>query len=117
MNTGIIWEKFGMMGGSTWDGTFWHTPVGLGSIIIILLCSAHNIFSQAIDDDLFDRLYYWGCIFACGSALWCVYDSRPTYNLVKVLVIGLAVRFLVSVIQRRFRYHRSGGKPQKTFGM
>lgn len=114
--TNIFWDKFGLMGGSAWTGEFWHTPVGFGSIVVILLCSLHNIFSKCIDDDLFDRVYYWGCVFACSAAVWCIYDERPTYNLVKVLTIGLAVRFLVSVIQRRIRYHKSG-KPQKTFGM
>lgn len=112
----MIYDKLGLMGGSTWTGEFWHTPIGLCSIIVIFLCSVHNIFSRVIDDDLFDRLYYWGCVFATGSAIWQVYDNRPVYNLVKVMIVGLAVRFLVSVIQRRIRYCRTG-KCQKTFGM
>jgi hypothetical protein len=95
--------------------SFWHSWIGIGSLAIMGLASLHNIFSACIDDDLFDRCYYWSVVFACGAALFHIfYDSDPR-GIMNVLIVGLAVRFMVSVLQRRWRYHQSG-KKQSTFG-
>lgn len=95
--------------------SFWHSWPGIISLIIMGGASLHNIFSTCIDDDIFDRFYYWSVVIACGAALFHVYYNSDPRAIMKVLIIGLAIRFAVSVIQRRWRFYKSG-KVQKTFG-
>lgn len=98
------------------DG-FWSTPAGISASFIIWVCAAINVFHPGIDDNWFDRVWY-----SCVSLLmFCAFIGgiAPNYdphNLIKTLLLLLTCRFLASVIQRMYRYHKTG-RPQKTLGM
>lgn len=95
--------------------SFWYSWTGILSLFVMGVASLHNIFSACIDDDIFDRFYYWSVVIACGAALFHVYYGSDPGAIMNVLIIGLAIRFAVSVVQRRLRFYKSG-KIQKTFG-
>lgn len=95
--------------------SFWYSWPGILSLVVMGGASLHNIFSACIDDDIFDRFYYWSVVIVCTAALLHVFYHSDPRAIMKFLIIGLAIRFAVSVVQRRWRYYKSG-EAQKTFG-
>lgn len=100
--------------GNTISFSFWYSWPGTASLVILCGASLHNIFSGCIDDDIFDRFYYWSIVVASGAALLHVYYGSDPRAIMKVLIVGLAIRFAISVIQKRLRFYKNG-KAQKTF--
>lgn len=88
---------------NTWDGTFWFSPLGLFTLISILACSVHHLICPSVDDDIIDRLYYWACAMTCAATLYHVQEGQPPVNVVKTMMVAMAVRFIADVVQHHYQ--------------
>ncbi|HBM2815646.1 TPA: hypothetical protein LU109_003555 [Enterobacter hormaechei subsp. xiangfangensis] len=93
--------------GLTTEPSFWGSMPGLVTLFVILFCSVYNVFSSTVDDDIFDRVYCSSNALACVSVLLHLHDGTPAHNAIATILIGLAARCAISVIQCRFRHARA----------
>lgn len=92
-------------GATVWGGEFWETPMGLFTLWGILIGSVHHLICKTVDDGLFDRLYYWACAMCTAAALYQVHQGVTPQNVVKTLMVALAVRFITVVIEHHYEQY------------
>ncbi|HAV1601634.1 TPA: hypothetical protein JG832_002525 [Enterobacter hormaechei subsp. xiangfangensis] len=96
-----------LFGGNAWENAFWSSPGGLFVLVTIFLCSVINIVAHWIDDTLIDRIFYSVCALACLATLLHVYEGTEPYNVIKTLLVALALRFLAGFLMRLKAYIRT----------
>lgn len=101
----LLWTN-----GSSWDVSFWSSPLGLTTLITLLACSIHHLICASVDDSLIDRLYYWCCAMSSSATLYHLWAGTSPHNVVKTMMVALAVRFLCEVIEHHYCQFKAKGR-------
>lgn len=93
-------------GATALEASFWGTPLGLFTLWAILFGSVHHLFCKTVEDGLFDRLYYWACAMCSAATLYQIYQGAVPQNVAKTLMVALAVRYIIVVIDHHYEQYK-----------
>lgn len=87
---GYLYNWFVVQGVNEGVPYFWATPIGAGSVLIILLTSIYTLFKQ--HHDIVDSIYYCALVVICSIALMHVQENSNPRHQMMVIVIALAIK-------------------------
>lgn len=105
------WFDLAVQGGE--QISFWSTPLGIAISGVVFVCSMANVLHPGVDDNILDRAYYSIMSVLFLIALIIGITNEPSKDLVKWMLIALAVRFPLSLLMRHQRWVKTG-QPQPT---
>ncbi|MCS5452514.1 hypothetical protein ACJVQT_22890 [Enterobacter huaxiensis] len=79
---------------------FWHSPLGVVCLVLLLVSSVYNVISPNIDDGLFDRLFRWVIILTTAAALSSFSTGISPHHIGVTLITAFTARLTFSTIQR-----------------
>lgn len=93
--------------------TFWQSWLGISSLLIISVCSLYAISAPRGADTLHDRLFYWLMFFTSGAALFHIFDGSEPQAIMRTFIVVIAVRFVVSSIEKFLAIRKGAIPPRK----
>lgn len=84
---------------------FWLTPLGVFALVAILVTSLINIYARFIDDSLLDRLIFSAMALVTLAALLHVIQGEVPQRVGASIIVLMAVRQIVSVCGKAYRWH------------